>query len=279
VADELDELFALPPSEFTVARDALAKRLRADGRADDAAQVKKLRRPTVPAWAINQVARRHPDALAELIKAGDAVAAAQRKALSGVRDSGLRDASHQRRELIDRVWKAAAVLLKESGVDPAPHRQAVADTLEAASLNAEAAALVTAGRLSVQLPPPSGFGAVAGLSLVAEPTDDDDAPVPAEPDKDPKAEARARREALAEARRLVEEHERVAAALTKRAAEARQAAMRKTAEAQRLEDRAREVRTKADEQAAEAEELTSQAETAKQAAEDAARRRRDLEES
>ena len=277
VADELDELFALPPSEFTAARDALAKGLRADGRVEDAAQVKKLRRPTVPAWAINQVARRHADALAELIEAGDAVAAAQRRALSGVRDSGLRDASHRRRELIDQVWKAAAALLREAGVEPAPHRQAVADTLEAASLDEAAAGVVTAGRLSAQLPPPSGFGAVAGLSLVPPEAKEEAQPEAEESPPDPDAEARARREALAEAQRLFEEHERAAATLDRRAAEARQAALRKNAEAERLETRARDVRAQADALVAEAEQLTTQADEAREAAEEADRRRRTLE--
>jgi hypothetical protein len=278
VADELDELFTLPPSEFTAARDALAKRLRADGRAEEAAQVKKVRRPTVPAWAINQVARRHPDALAELIEAGSAVAAAQRKALSGVRDSGLRDASHRRRELIDQVWKAAAKLLRDAGVEPTPHRQAVADTLEAASLDEGAAAEVTAGRLSAQLPPPSGFGAVAGLSLVPSEAADEPQPEATE-ETDPDAEDRARREALAEAKRLVEEHERAAATLERRAGDARQAALRKTAEAERLDARARDVREKADALQAEAEQLTAQADEARAAAEDAERLRRKLEQA
>ena len=279
MADELDELFALPPSEFTAARDALAKRLRAEGRAEDAAQAKKLRRPTMPAWAINQIARRHSEALAQLIEAGGVVAAAQRKALSGVRDSGLRDASHRRRELIDEVWKAAAALLREAGVDPAPHRQAVADTLEAASLDQAAAGIVTAGRLSAQLAPPSGFGAVAGLSLVPSEALDETQPDVAEADADPDAEARARHEALAEAQRLVEEHERTAAALERRAAEARQAAVRKTAEAERLETRASDVRAQADALAAEADQLTTQADETREAAEDAARRRRTLEQA
>ena len=57
----MDDLFALPPAEFIAARDALAKRLKADGDATRAAEVKALRRPSVAAWAVNQVARRKPE--------------------------------------------------------------------------------------------------------------------------------------------------------------------------------------------------------------------------
>ena len=52
-----DELYGLPPGEFTEARDALVKRLRADKERDLANQVKGLRRPTVAAWALNQLVR------------------------------------------------------------------------------------------------------------------------------------------------------------------------------------------------------------------------------
>jgi hypothetical protein len=62
--DLVDPLYAGPPEEFVAARDALAKRLRADGDRATAAEVAKLRRPTATAAALNQVARTVPDVLA-----------------------------------------------------------------------------------------------------------------------------------------------------------------------------------------------------------------------
>ena len=56
VTDAADELYALAPGDFTSERDALAKRLRGDGRRDEAMAVKALRKPTTPVWALNQVA-------------------------------------------------------------------------------------------------------------------------------------------------------------------------------------------------------------------------------
>ncbi|HEX8105745.1 MAG TPA: hypothetical protein VF533_24225, partial [Solirubrobacteraceae bacterium] len=54
---EVDALFALPLEEFVPARDALAKALRAEKRREDAKAVAALRRPSLGAWAVNQVVR------------------------------------------------------------------------------------------------------------------------------------------------------------------------------------------------------------------------------
>jgi hypothetical protein len=76
------ELFALPPAEFTAARDALARELAAEG-SPDAPRVKRLRRPTVAIWLLNAVARERPDALEALFGAGDRQRQAQVRALRG----------------------------------------------------------------------------------------------------------------------------------------------------------------------------------------------------
>jgi hypothetical protein len=68
--DQVDALFALPPEEFTAARDRLARELSDGGNKEAAKEVKGLKRPTVAAWAVNQTVRGHPDALERLTKAG-----------------------------------------------------------------------------------------------------------------------------------------------------------------------------------------------------------------
>lgn len=266
--DEIDELFALPPAEFTAARNALVKRLRAEKRREEADAVKALRRPTVAAWAVNQVARSNAAAVERLIEAGGAVAAAQRRALSGVRDAGLREASAQRRERADELWKLAADVLRDAGVDPQPHRPTVSATLEAASLDPEAAELVRRGRLSQDLPAPSGFGEVFGFSVVDaenEPAEaGETAPADATKDGDAgKARARAEQQ-LAEAVQHVKRAERRVQELQERAADARRAAVRTAAEAERLERRAAQVRASADEENATADDLAAEAQRAEQ---------------
>src|SRR5712691_1483646 len=68
-ADErIDDLYGLPLDEFTAARNALAKELRAsDGEA--AERVKALRKPNAAAWALNQAVRREPGRLKEFLDA------------------------------------------------------------------------------------------------------------------------------------------------------------------------------------------------------------------
>src|SRR5207244_9772120 len=80
---ELDELYAAPPENFIRTRNDLAQRLKQAGQVDVAARVKQLRKPTVPLWAVNQLARRHRDEVRELLDAGDRLRAAQQAAPRG----------------------------------------------------------------------------------------------------------------------------------------------------------------------------------------------------
>ena len=54
---DVDELFGLPLDEFIPERTALAKSLRAEGRRDEAKEVAATRKPSVAAWAVNQLVR------------------------------------------------------------------------------------------------------------------------------------------------------------------------------------------------------------------------------
>ena len=76
-------LFRTPPDRFVAERDALVKELRAQGRDDDAATVKALRKPTATVWALNQLAERESEALAALFETGRALRAAQSDAIAG----------------------------------------------------------------------------------------------------------------------------------------------------------------------------------------------------
>jgi hypothetical protein len=153
VDDEIDRLYALDPSEFIAARDELAKRLKGDGKANEAAEVRALRRPTVASWAANQVARRRPEDVKELLAAGAELRQAQRKVLSGVKGGGFREAMDRRRRAVAALAKAAEEFLQQSGKGSAATSDAVQSTLEAASVDEEAAEQLRAGRLSKEIPP------------------------------------------------------------------------------------------------------------------------------
>jgi hypothetical protein len=113
-------LYALPLEEFTPARDALAKELKAAGRKDEAAEVKSLRKPSLAAWALNRTARDHPDAIAALRAAGADLRTAQHAVLSGDTpgpsgmsgDAGrLRDAARRRATEAAQALEAAEAAL------------------------------------------------------------------------------------------------------------------------------------------------------------------------
>src|SRR5206468_2334360 len=90
-----DELYTLPRDEFTAARTERAKEAKAR-EPDLAKQIGQLRKPTVAAWLVNQVSRRHPREIEELADIGEKLRSAHQK-LAG---DQLRTLSRQRNDLI-----------------------------------------------------------------------------------------------------------------------------------------------------------------------------------
>ena len=148
VAEVADELYALPPADFIAARDERARQARAAGQRDQAAEIRKLARPTASAWLVNQLAREAPDQLARLAEVGEALEEAQRT-LAGDR---LRDLSGQRRQIINDVLPQVAAIARTAGqAASAATLTEVRATLEAALADAGARAAVRSGRLTKAL--------------------------------------------------------------------------------------------------------------------------------
>jgi len=163
---EAAALFRVPPEGFIVERDALVQGLRAEGRNEDATAVKSLRKPTTLVWALNQLATREPDALADVFEAGRNLRAAQQTALAG-KPSGaeeLRVTTAARRDAVARARDAAVAILDEAGHRGAGQADAIATALEAASTDTASGAALAAGTL--QRPP----AAAAGLGFAELPT-------------------------------------------------------------------------------------------------------------
>lgn len=135
------DLYALPPEEFTAARDAAGPAF------------KKLRKPTVSAWVVNTLVRREPALLEQLLSLGADLAAAQ----SGRDAAALRTLGEQRRQLVDAVANRAVELV-DRPVSPAVRGEVVA-TLEAALADPPSAAAVVTGALVRSLSY-AGFGGV-----------------------------------------------------------------------------------------------------------------------
>jgi DNA repair exonuclease SbcCD ATPase subunit len=271
VTDAVAALYRLPPGEFVAGRDQLARQLRAAGDRDAARRVAALRRPSISAWAANQVARAAPHAMAELLEVGAALAEAQQDALAGQPGAArrLRTSSAQLRAAISRLTQRAETLLARAGhaaTDATLDR--LAATLRAAATADEATrAALAEGRLPGDLDP-AGFGPLLGEVAPADaapmpPT----APAPAAPGADSAAARRAREAAQRALERTGQAAERARAALEQ--AEAMAAGQRQAALAAR--ERAGELDAAAQDLAEQAAAAATAADQARQQAEAAER--------
>jgi hypothetical protein len=156
---EIDRLYGLPLDEFVKARDELARALRRADRRPDADRVKALRKPTVGAWALNQVVRTRRDDLRELLDAGDALRVAQERLLAGGDRAELREAGERERELVSRLAGAAVAIGGEAGRSGGLEPR-LRGTLHAAALDERVRAELAAGRL-VREREPVALGALA----------------------------------------------------------------------------------------------------------------------
>jgi hypothetical protein len=82
-----------------------------------ARRVARLRRPSISAWAANQLAHAAPHAMADLLDAGAALQQAQQAALASQPDAarGLRTAGVHLRAAITRLTQRAETLLHRAG--------------------------------------------------------------------------------------------------------------------------------------------------------------------
>lgn len=167
VDEEIDRLYGKPLAEFTAARDALARDLRRAGDSSAADQVKALRKPTVSAWAINQLARNERMKVRSLVVAGEKLRSAHAELLGGGKPAKVAEASDTERKAISHLVSSAAKILAQGGHSPSESTlERVAGTLRAAAVDDEGRLLLERGRLTHDLDP-SGFGPPGA---VAKPT-------------------------------------------------------------------------------------------------------------
>lgn len=232
MAADVDELFSLPLAEFTAARNELAKRLAKEGDAGTAAEVRKLAKPTLPAWAVNQLVRREPELVEQLIESGEALQQQVLKGTSG--PSALRAAQQGERKAVRDLVHRAQELLEEAGHSTGTQTvERISVTLTAGAQSASGREALRAGRLSTELEPP-GFEALAGMAAPALPRDE-------------LADTRAKQQREQERRRLesgVRELERKADAAEREA----DCAEREAAKARKAAERARKAAERAAEE-------------------------------
>jgi hypothetical protein len=232
----LDDLFAGPLEGFTSARNALARRFREEGRRAEADEVKALRKPSLAAWAVNQLSRHHKADITELLETSARLRAVQTEALSGTgAPDDLRTLARSRRDLVARLTERAEHILSEAGGGAArTHVERVSATLLAAGEDEQVAREVLQGRLSEHRAPTGFEGAFAGLPAVAVEEDVDRA----RHRREARGRARALAEAAEAAHRDASRLEREAEAAEAAAERARRAAERARAHAESLRSQA-----------------------------------------
>jgi hypothetical protein len=234
---DVDALYGLQLGEFTQGRDELARRLSKEGKRKDANAVKALRKPTVAAWALNQIARRRAADVKRLLAAGKRLRKAHEALLRGGNRAALQDASAAERELVDELARDATALAAEAGAaSGATLDERIRNTLHAAALDEETAAELAAGRLVRDREAVGSFGEAA---------------VAPRPAKDTRSARRSEREDSKGTRALRRELERALAGVKAdeqkarrehtRASRAAERAARSADDTQRRAEKAREA--------------------------------------
>lgn len=178
--DDIDALFRLPVSEFTSARNALAAQLKQKGRQNEADRVKLLGKPSISAWAVNQLYWHHREAFDQLIATGKGFRTA-RTPRRGGKAAGMRDSLDARREALLHLLDLATTLLQDAGHNPSQDTlRRVTTTLEAMAAYALLPGGPTPGRLTHDVDPPS-FESLASLMSGGLNVEDSEEPEPITP--------------------------------------------------------------------------------------------------
>ena len=157
--EDVDALFTLPLSEFIGARNALTARLKKAGHGDEANQVKALAKPSISAWAVNQLCWQHREVFDQLMSTGQRF----RKAQTARKVADINEALDARRAALAHLSDLTTTLLRDAGHNPSPetvHR--ITTTLEALSVYASLPGGPRSGRLTQDVDPP-GFDSLASL--------------------------------------------------------------------------------------------------------------------
>jgi hypothetical protein len=247
VTRELDQLYGVPPGEFTAARNAKAAALKAAGRTDDAQTVRRLTKPSPFLWAVNQLARQDPERLTRFI---DVVRQGRRSQLHDPRTAA--EDMKTIRAALQVLTSRATEILTTAGYRVSPSSSArISNTVLGAATDEDRVDDLRYGRLDAELAAP-GFEVLAGaaparhLQLVRGGKSSEPRRASGESAADRRREQTEAKRERAEARRAQAEAERAreAAEREHRAAElaaARRAADERKAAAERAAGEVREL--------------------------------------
>jgi hypothetical protein len=153
LADEIERLYQLTPSEFTAARNAAAAQVKSPA---DKATIRALQKPTTPAWAVNQLYWKRRKVFQQVLDAARKLRDAHAQQLAG-RFADVQSAERQQSETLKKAADEIRDLLRSGGEKETPATMnAVVETLQALPGRDDH------GRLTKPLKP-LGFEALAGL--------------------------------------------------------------------------------------------------------------------
>jgi hypothetical protein len=164
VGEATTELYGSDPEAFTERRSVLAAQARAAGDRPAAKEIAGLRKPTRPAWMINQLIRADPGVAGRLVELGDELRAAA-VALDGAK---IRELSQARRRLVDTLIREA---LQQAGEESpsAALREDLTATFGAALADPQVARELAAGTLLRPVHRADFSLGLPGLALVPPP--------------------------------------------------------------------------------------------------------------
>ena len=138
LSDLIDQLYGLHPTEFTAVRNAAAKD------SPDRAAVMALGKPTPAAWVVNLLVRQRNADVTGVLHLGEQLREAQHE----LDRAALADLTKQRRQLVGALARQGADLAELQGHKvSAAAIEEVAQTLQAAMADPDAAAAVASGHL------------------------------------------------------------------------------------------------------------------------------------
>jgi hypothetical protein len=143
--DPLDRLYGADRDDFVSERNALAKELHSEGKREEAEEVRRLKKPSISVWALNQGVRSDPKAAKKVLSAADRMESAQADALKG-KGGKLRAAHEGEQEAVDGMLAAVQAASGEKLSGATLDR--VRETLRSIAGNEERRAEFEAGRVT-----------------------------------------------------------------------------------------------------------------------------------
>jgi hypothetical protein len=160
---DAERLLAVSPEEFVEERTRIVRRLRDDGRADDARVVAETKKPPLVVLAVNRAARDRPQAAKDAAAAAERLGPAQ---LSGDADE-YRDMLKQMEQASTLLAEVAVANLSRGKRATETMRRRVAELLRAALAGEDTRQRLVRGALTDEVET-TGFDAFAGLPMPAQ---------------------------------------------------------------------------------------------------------------